>query len=30
MRLSDADRAMLDGEQGEVAREAMDALVQLG
>ncbi len=30
MRLSHADRAMLDGELGEVAREAMDALVQLG
>ncbi len=30
MRLSDVDRAMLDGASGEVAREAMDALVQLG
>lgn len=30
MRLSDRDRAMLDGAEGPVAREAMEALVQLG
>lgn len=30
MRLSDRDRAMLDGAEGAVLREAMEALVQLG
>ena len=30
MRLSDRDRAMLDGSEGPVARESMEALVQLG
>ncbi len=30
MRLSDRDRAMLDGSDGPVARESMEALVQLG
>ncbi|MGI9424785.1 MAG: aconitase X, partial [Hyphomicrobiaceae bacterium] len=30
MRLSDRDKAMLDGDEGNVAREAMEALVQLG
>lgn len=30
MRLSDADKAMLDGREGEPARKAMEGLVQLG
>lgn len=30
MRLSDADRAVLDGKEGAPARQAMEALVQLG
>lgn len=30
MRLSDADRAVLDGAEGATAREGMEALVQLG
>lgn len=30
MRLSDRDKAMLDGAEGAVAREAMEALIQLG
>lgn len=30
MQLSDLDKALLDGAEGEAARQAMDALVQLG
>lgn len=30
MQLSDQDQALLDGSQGDVARESMEALVQLG
>ena len=30
MRLTDRDRAMLDGAEGVAARQAMEALVQLG